>query len=163
MKGWCWSVNIWRPSSWINTGGRPPSLSWLSCSLLLVSVAFMWSFELHPAHREQSRLLQHHLRRVRRRRVDLQGRCSTTDGCHVTPCRPVNFCVCDFTEHHRRQSCYSLFHFKPDVLVFLNSCSELKINAFHPILSEWKTSSLIVFVLNLVWRARFAPNSVTET
>lgn len=58
--------------------------------------------------------------------------------------------MCDFSEHHRRQRRRSLFLFKPDVLVCVNSCSELKINPFDPILSEWKTSSLIVFVLNLV-------------
>lgn len=155
------NVNIWHPNSWINTGGRLASLSWLSHSLFFVSVVSVFiAPELHPARREQSQLLQHHLLRVCRRRVDLQGRYSATDGCHVTPCRPVNSSVCDFAEHHRRQRRSSLFGFKPDVLVFVNSCSELKINPFDPILSGWKTK--IVFVLNLVPRARSAPNSVIE-
>lgn len=85
--------------------------------------------------------------------------CGTTDGCRVTPCRPVNSSTCDFTEHHRRQRCRSLFRFKPDILVFVNSCPGLKINPFDPSLSEWETSGLIVFVLNLVLKCNSGHDS----
>lgn len=175
VKGGCWKLHMWCNRKLemsifdILTPEPTPAGGWRACAgsptaFCLSRSAFMWSFRRARAsccsRAEQSQLLQHHLLRVCRRRVDLQGRHSATDGCHVTPCRPVNSGVCDFAEHHRRQRRSSLFGFKADVLVFVNSCSELKINPFEPILSEWKTK--IVFVLNLAPGARFAPNSVIE-